>query len=53
MVLSSIIILILIESDDDDEPSADYRSNLAYRRASVFAEAYNPSQEDRQKVIVF
>ena len=44
---------MLIVESDEEEPSAAYRSNLAYRRQSVFAEAYNPSEEDHQKVNKF
>lgn len=35
-----------LDSDDEDLPSDNYRTAMAYRRRSVFAEAYNPGGEE-------
>ena len=39
-------ILFPLDSDDEDLPSHNYRTAMAYRRRSVFAEAYNPGGEE-------
>ncbi|XP_003382968.1 PREDICTED: cAMP-dependent protein kinase type II-alpha regulatory subunit-like [Amphimedon queenslandica] len=40
------------DSDDDDLPSDDYRTAMAYRRRSVFAEAYVPGGDEETDKIV-
>lgn len=42
----------MLQDDSDDElPSDSYRSTMNYRRQSVFAESYNPDEEDEMKVV--
>lgn len=49
--LSLFLPLFSLDSDDDDLPSDDYRTGMAYRRRSVFAEAYVPGgDEETDKV---
>ena len=44
--LSFSASFFFLDSDDDDLPSDDYRTAMAYRRRSVFAEAYVPGGDD-------
>lgn len=39
------------ESDDEDIPSDAYRSKMGLRRKSVFAESYDPEEEESEKVV--
>lgn len=51
--LAPLILLLLDYSDEEYIPSSSYRDNMAYRRKSVFAEAYDPaSDEDEESMKV-
>ena len=48
VIMISVLVCITSESDDEDfePPPASYRASMDRRRKSVFAESYEPGDDD-------